>query len=378
MRIAMVLSTIAAITNPTNGAERTAICLANALSRRGHETYITNLLNRTVDWDRDFDVLHIINAGGPKGPYLGAIQTARMLGIPVVTSTIYWPIDQQFEEQQKFLQWDSRKTAEYEGTIREWQKQTRLLFFESDVLIPNGIGEQEKIIELMEGDKALLTKYKNVPPFEVIPNAVDWEGEIVPALSTPEPLPEALEKKLADEFVLCVGRLEVRKNQIRLAAAMRMIWETDPDVQLVLVGRATPEYMNAVGGSWAELPILLHDETTPKRVLELMRRCTVYAQPSLLETPGLATMEAAALGRPIVVGVNGLEHECFDKHAYYCEPLVSADIAASIEAALIEARSGENTKKGNERAAHMHGHYTYEQTAGAVDSVYRSLQRGGE
>jgi len=373
MKIAMVLSTVAAIMKARSGSERAADGLANALSELGHEIYITNLLNRSVRWGEDFDVLHCINAGGPKGPYLNAIQTARRQNIPVVTSPIYWHINQQMAEEDTVLDRTATGQAEWAAVLREWKKQTRLLFMESDLLLPNAEREMEAVVELLQDDPELVSGYGQIPPYAVIPNAVDIENEILPVERGEEKLPKELELKLAERFILCVGRIEVRKNQSRLVEAMKRIWEKDPHLQLVLVGRASTPYIQKHSGLWQGWPILVHDETTPRRVLELMRRCTAYAQPSLLETPGLATLEAAALGKPIVSGTCATEEEYFGEHAHYCDPMSVDSIHRALLDAIAEAEDSPEVLSPSmqERATHIRQRYNYKRAGELLEEQYR-------
>lgn len=382
MKIAMVLSTLGSVVRAVNGSERAAMGLANGLVSRGHEVWITNLLNRTPEWEQGFDVLHCVNAGGPKGPYLGAIKTARFLGIPTVTSTIYWPVAEQYKEMAFAHQWSDRQQKEQVSILPEWEKQTQMLFLESDMLLPNAQLEMQSVVELIDKSPELMTRYDGIPPYAVIPNAVDFKNEIDPVARCDEELPEGLLKRLPKRFVLCVGRIEARKNQIRLVQAMTRLWEEGDDIGLVLVGRVTPQYI--AGINWATLPILLHDETSPRRCIELMRRCTVYAQPSLLETPGLATLEAAALGKPIVSGRNATEEEYFGEHAYYCEPTDVDSIYEALKIALEEGRvsTAGSSARAEMRARHVRENYSYERATEALEEAYRravdSLNRGGD
>ena len=375
MKIAIVLSTLGAVVRAVSGSERSAVGLAQELTERGHEVWITNLLNRSVDWGEEFDILHCVNAGGPKGPYLGAIQTAKLLGIPTLTSTIYWPVAEQYREMAFYHNWDERKRAEQESVLPEWEKQTQLLFLESDMLLPNAELEMRAVEELVEKSRGLLTKYGGIPPYTVIPNAVDFESEIDPVLEGKVELPPELEEKLSERFVLCVGRIETRKNQIRLVEAMTRLWEEGEPAQLVLVGRVTPAYVENI--NWATLPILLHGEAEPSRVLELMRRCTVYAQPSLLETPGLATMEAAALGKPFVSGRNATEEEYFGDYAYYCDPTSDESIAKALKEALASP-----VTMNKEQSDHIRNNYSYKRAVDLLEEAYRAVieikSRGGE
>jgi glycosyltransferase involved in cell wall biosynthesis len=56
----------------------------------------------------------------------------------------------------------------------------------------------------------------------------------------------------------------------------------------------------------------------------------VFVLPSLLETPGLAALEAAAQGAKIVITAEGATQEYFGPHAEYVDPASSAGLKTAI------------------------------------------------
>jgi glycosyltransferase involved in cell wall biosynthesis len=62
--------------------------------------------------------------------------------------------------------------------------------------------------------------------------------------------------------------------------------------------------------------------------------CSAFVLPSTLETPGLAALEAAAAGAPIVITGEGSTREYFGDMAHYVDPLDADDMRRKIEAAL--------------------------------------------
>jgi len=368
LRILIALTTTSAITNGKTGSERAAIGLATELAARGHEINIVNLLCRGIDWEEGYDILHCINAGGTKGPYINAIRTAHLLGIPAVTSTIFWPVELQFNEMDTLYGWTQQQHDESRAAFNDYYKQCAMFFAESDMLLPNAVGEYEEVMKCIAKFPALRTRINPEQiPWRVISNAVDYEGEVAPVIRSEGLLPKELESKLKERFVLCVGRIEARKNQHRLVDAMSLIWQDDPDLQLVLVGRGQPEMISALGQRWAGLNVLVHGEAANERVLQLMKRCVVYAQPSLLETPGLALMEAASIGVPIVSGNQATEKEYFGEHAYYANPLDSSSIATALRSALAE----QDSAKTQARIEHILNNYTYPMAVDALEEAYQ-------
>jgi glycosyltransferase involved in cell wall biosynthesis len=134
-------------------------------------------------------------------------------------------------------------------------------------------------------------------------------------------------------FVLNVGNVEPRKNQIRLAQAMREF----PDHQLVLIGHVRDEaYLQqtlqaGLPGQVVYLGPMPHDSELLRSAYQA---CSAFCLPSTLETPGLAALEAAAQGRPLALTEVGSTREYFGDAAAYLSPENPDSIAQAIEQAL--------------------------------------------
>jgi len=69
-------------------------------------------------------------------------------------------------------------------------------------------------------------------------------------------------------------------------------------------------------------------------LLSAYAACDVFVLPSTLETPGLADLEAAALGAKIVVTQEGCTREYFGDAVTYVDPLSVDSITAGIHQQL--------------------------------------------
>jgi SAM-dependent methyltransferase len=135
----------------------------------------------------------------------------------------------------------------------------------------------------------------------------------------------AVEAQPAEDYVICVGRVEPHKNQLSLAQACKAL-----GVRLELVGAlAHPEYAMMCKAAGAHLCGELPE---PER-LDLLARARVHALPSFFENPGLAHAEAALMGIPGVLGNRGCEPEFFGPSGVYCDPTDPDDIASAIREA---------------------------------------------
>jgi glycosyltransferase involved in cell wall biosynthesis len=132
-------------------------------------------------------------------------------------------------------------------------------------------------------------------------------------------------------FILNVGNIEPRKNQLALVRALKGL-----ALPLVLIGhQRDPAYAAEVlaeGGPQVRyLGPLAHDDP---RLSSAFAACSAFVLPSTLETPGLAALEAAALGAAVVVTSEGSTREYFADHVHYVDHRSPADIRRGIDTAL--------------------------------------------
>jgi glycosyltransferase involved in cell wall biosynthesis len=144
----------------------------------------------------------------------------------------------------------------------------------------------------------------------------------------PDPGPFVTRHGLRD-FVLQVGRIEVAKNQLLLAYALR-----DLGVPLVLIGKPLQggylDWCRRYGPrSLRVLPYLPDDE-----LASAYAAARVHALPSWGENCGLVSLEAALADCNLVVSTAGFELEHFRDLAYYCDAADVASIRKAVLAAL--------------------------------------------
>jgi len=146
--------------------------------------------------------------------------------------------------------------------------------------------------------------------------------------------------QIEERFILNVGNIEPRKNQLRLIAAMKEL----PDLKLVLMGhirdpRYADECLHRGGEQVRYVKAVPHDSPILRSAYSA---CEAFALPSALETPGLAALEAATLGCRIVVTEVGSAGEYFGDAAHYVDPTSVESIAHGLAAALKAPGSTDN------------------------------------
>ncbi|WP_229511953.1 glycosyltransferase [Paraburkholderia terrae] len=134
-------------------------------------------------------------------------------------------------------------------------------------------------------------------------------------------------------FVLNVANIEPRKNQLEFIRALR---DERPDLQLVIAGTARDEqYARAcieAGGDRLRIVGMLPYASEMLR--SAMTGCEFFAMPSLLETPSIAAIEAAALGAKVLLTQVGSTTEYFGDSVTWVDPKSSDSLRAGIAAAM--------------------------------------------
>jgi glycosyltransferase involved in cell wall biosynthesis len=123
-----------------------------------------------------------------------------------------------------------------------------------------------------------------------------------------------------EPFILNVGNIEPRKNQFRLAQAMKYF----PDYKLVLIGNVRDEdYLQKVKKTALGQLIFIGALPNESEFLRsAYQACQTFVLPSTLETPGLAALEAAAQGATLVVTQEGSTKEYFadNSNTFFVDP----------------------------------------------------------
>jgi len=167
-------------------------------------------------------------------------------------------------------------------------------------------------------------------------------------------------------FVLCVGNIEPRKNQAKLAEAMHKF----PDHRLVLIGHVRDRaYLDqcikaGIPNKVLYIGALPHDSVELRSAYQA---CDAFCLPSTLETPGLAALEAAAQSRPMAVTEVGSTKEYFGDTVAYLQPDQTDSIADAIQKAL------QQTPSQMEELTKIGASFTWPQVLKKLQALYDSF-----
>lgn len=344
---------------------------AEYLRLRGWEADVSTSLDCDV---RPYDLVHLFNLTRPQETLIQALN-AHAHGKPICLSTIYldWS---EFDRSARggvagaisrlippstcdYLKVAARALTNAEihrGTLkllmRGYRRSQRDLLKLTTLLLPNSESEIGRV--WLHFPESRATRYR------VVPNAFD-ASLFFDKTSDANPL----ESKYKD-CVLCVARIEGRKEQLNLVRALR-----STDLKLVLIGKPAPNnlaYFDQVKSEMgANVEIL--GEIPHQNLPRYYAACKVHALVSWFETTGLSSLEAAAMGANIVITDRGDTTNYFRNLAFYCDP---ADPDSIRDAVLAAHRA----PKTNALQKLVQEHYTWEKTAQATIEAYESILKG--
>lgn len=321
------------VTNPggdTVQMERTAQFLRGLGHRVDYSFALTPDLGQ-------YDIVHLFNLTRPIETHAQA-KNARSQRKPYVLSSVYWDLE-------AAVPWSAyefprnvwrrvapapvrsimrRLRSVRSAAVDEFALQKEIVASARFVL-PNSNAERDHLLERFpkcDRDKFVVV-LNGIDP--VVTDSPQWDRRND-------------EDSLSDlrGALICAGAIGPRKNQLNLVRAMQQL----PDTRLGIVGKASPgsaRYEQACRRT-AGPNVTFHEPIAHSRMADVLRSAKALVQPSYIETPGLAAMEAAALGVPIVVADVPPVQEYFGNLGHYCDPDSPDSIAAASRAASTAPR----------------------------------------
>ncbi len=303
-----------------------------ALTRLGIE------VKKTSDPHQDYslyDLVHIFNLCRVEDnqAFLPYIPSSR----PLVLSPIYWNMEKYLgQEKPELLSW--------------WEKSNagrRQLLEAADLLLPNARGE----LKLLAEDFGPQLKDKRTV---IVYNAADA------IFQQAEPV-EFITRYGQRDFILSVGRICKRKNQLSLIRAL-----SNSSRPLIIIGHVNePLYYRQCQAEASPSTIFI-PHLPPEELAAAYAAARVHVLASWFDTPGLVSLEAALAGCRIVTSCYGTAREYFGTSAHYCRP----DSIHSINRAVIKALKAPADRQ---LALKVSGKYSWSVVAAETLKAYRWL-----
>jgi len=331
---------------------------AESLQKAGIDVDI-RLCNEQIDYSR-YALIHFFNIR-PADMMLHIKQS----NLPYVISTIYVdyakPVKQQTKGIRDFvLNLFSSDAQEYIKTVAKAVLQRQKIISRNYIFMGHKrsvrwtLKHAAELLPNSESEyKRLLVSYGIEKNYSVIPNAADinifnYNQEDI---SMKDP-----------NMVLCVARIELRKNQLNLIKALN-----DTAFQLYIIGDPAPNHMGYYNECKKMSRPNIHfiNALTQQELVQYYKMAKVHVLPSWFETTGLASLEALFCGCNIVVTAYGDTRDYFDtKDFFYCDPGSVTSIKEAVEKAAAHTI---NTKHIDNAMAK----YNWQRTAEKTLSAYK-------
>ena len=331
-----------AFQNP-GGGEILLLKTKEYLEKLGVRVRLFDLWNDRL---REGDLLHVF---GSVKEALGLMEVAKSKGVMIVHSPIIW------------YNWQSALRISY-----SWRERLLCTLRQAiKSLVPAVPSGRKKMIQLAdlvlagsEMEAGQIERYFLIPRsrIKVVTYGAEERFE-----KTGKELFES--KYGLRDFVLTVGRIEPRKNQLNLIRAMKQI-----NRALVIIGGPVSHhqgyYEQCRRESGSNVRFLGHLPPDSEELRSAYAACDVFVLATWFETPGLAALEASLAGAKIVITREGSTREYFKDFVDYVNPADVGDISNKIQFAL-------NRSKTEELKNHVRQNYLWQSTAKKTFEAYQ-------
>ena len=273
-----------------------------------------------------YDVLHFFGIPRP----VDMIYHSKLAKMPFVVSTIHCTYGDYYKYNRQgigaLFAVLSSDSMEYFKTIARWlvgkdhrptihflfngQRKSIIKVLETaNFILPNSQSELERLKEIYTGNVKAI----------IVTNGIN-----------PEKFPYDPGIQKDDNLVICVGRIENRKNQLNLIKALN-----NTQYKLVLIGTPSAnqtDYYQRCRAA-AALNVIFLDWVPHNELIRYYQLAKVHVLASWFETTGLSSLEAAIMRCNLVITDKGDTREYFGSDAFYCDPEKPESIREAVERA---------------------------------------------
>lgn len=262
------------------------------------------------------------------------VENGRQQGCPIVLSPVYWNMEEffKFNSLNKLAWWKQGMEARKE------------VLDKVQLILPNSKSEMCQ----------LKMDFKCDTPFQVVYNGVDSSFY----RARPE---DFINEYGLTDFILCVGRVCQRKNQLTVIEALK-----ETGLPMVFIGDIFDATYHRkclkLGGEQVRfLPRFPHE-----KLASAYAAAKVHILASWFDTPGLVNLEAGITGCNLVVSNRSTAQEYFHDLVWYCSPNDPTTITTNV----LEAY---HSPQIDDLQSHILRNFTWHQIGEATLEAYNKL-----
>ncbi len=306
---------------------------------------------------RDYDLVHLFN--------LTILPASHQFAENVITQGKPYVVTSLYEDWPRYLEMSYEIINSFQRYIEAGQDETvfgeemeRLRQLPPSGTLRNDYVAYNAKCHFCCGDterKALLGRFSKIARAEIVPFAPTLDLSIGDGGT-------AFRKEFGlDDFILCVGRLESRKNQLMLLKAL----EHDDIPVVFATGGFTyqPEYEELCKRYQRKEKTLFLDRLPAEMLVSGFQAARLHVLPSWYELPGLVSLEAAAAGTGVAGSSSGALPDYLGDAAHYFSP----DNSENIREVILEA--WDNPK--GDAACEAVRQFTWEESARKTLEIYQ-------
>ncbi|MBI3694244.1 MAG: glycosyltransferase family 4 protein [Acidobacteria bacterium] len=179
-------------------------------------------------------------------------------------------------------------------------------------------------------------------------------------------------------YVLTVGDIQPRKNQVGLVRAFRELVQATPHLphRLVLAGKETwfsPHVREEVRRAGLDGRTVFTGFVPEEDLAALYNAADLFVFPSFYEGFGLPVIEAMACGRPVICSHSGSLPEVVDRAAILVDPHCTAELVQAMRDVLLDK---ELQVRLGRQSLQRAGAFSWRETARKTLDVYYAVAEG--
>lgn len=300
-----------------------------ALEKLGYDIDIDCSVDKKLS---DYDLVHIFNLRTINWTKK-QVDNAKRQNKKIVLSTIWWDLKKLGEDSdfRKYAnrkkRWISLLISVFKGfnvmKAYLWLDKVRFdlkvrksavhILRNVDFILPNSIAELEILISDFNMPELRAKAYPVV-------NAIDIKTDT-------GNIKRVKDNEFPEDYILCVGRIEPLKGQAKVIKAL-----DKNNIPLVFIGRVGNvkynEYVKKLAKGRGNTYFI--SQVEHNQLIKYYKQAKVHVLPSLSESTGLVSLEAAINKVNIVISYQAPVQEYFGDNAYVCDPLSIEDIRDNI------------------------------------------------